>query len=62
MTWSCERGCGASGSKDYGSAEEAALYARGFDREDREQLGRRGPLGLFPLRMVHAARPRTRNR
>jgi hypothetical protein len=62
MTWTCERGCGAGGSKRYGSAEEAALYAGGLDREDREQLGRRSPLGLLPLRIAQAARRRTRDR
>jgi hypothetical protein len=62
MTWTCER-CGfAGGSKRYGTAEEAALYARGLDREDRDELGRRGPLGLFPLRIARAARRRTRDR
>jgi hypothetical protein len=52
MTWTCERGCGAGGSKEYATAEEAARYAASFDREDRDELGRRAPpLGLFPLRM-----------
>jgi len=53
MTWACER-CGeGGGSKTYATAEEAALYARGFDREDREDLGRRAPLVAgFPLRVV----------
>jgi hypothetical protein len=36
----------------YSTAEEAARYAAAFDREDRDELGRRAPpLGLFPLRM-----------
>ncbi|HEX5174718.1 MAG TPA: hypothetical protein VFV91_11310 [Gaiellaceae bacterium] len=52
MRWTCERGCGAGGSKDYPTADEAARYAAGLDREDRDELGRRAPpLGLFPLRM-----------
>jgi hypothetical protein len=51
MTWSCVR-CGSGGSKTYGSAEDAARFARAFDREDREDLGRRAPLiGLLPLRL-----------
>jgi hypothetical protein len=52
MTWTCER-CGhLGGSKTYGSAEEAARYARAFDREDRAELGKRAPLvGLLPLRL-----------
>ncbi len=52
MRWACER-CGApGGAKQYASAEEAALYAAAFDREDRDDLGRRAPLiaGL-PLRL-----------
>jgi hypothetical protein len=59
MRWQCERGCGAGGSKRYDSAGEASLYARAFDREDRDDLGRRAPLfGLFPLRLLRAWRQR----
>jgi len=44
--------CGAGGSKTYESAGDAARFARAFDREDREDLGRRAPLiGLLPLRL-----------
>jgi hypothetical protein len=52
MRWSCERGCGAGGAKAYPTAAEAKRYARAFDREDREDVGRRTPLlaGL-PLRL-----------
>ena len=51
MRWECERGCGAGGAKEYASADEAARYARAFDREDSAELGRRAPfLGMFPLR------------
>jgi len=61
MRWECERGCGATGAKRYSSAEEAALFARSFDREDRQDLGRRAPLvGLLPLRLLRAARRRGR--
>jgi hypothetical protein len=56
MRWSCERGCGAGGEKRYPSAEAARRYASAFDREDREDLGRRAPLGMFPLRLRRAAR------
>jgi hypothetical protein len=48
MRWACSRGCGEGGSKTYPTAEDAALYARAFDRRDREDLGRRAPLSLFP--------------
>ena len=59
MRWHCQRGCGAGGSKRYESAAEASLYASAFDREDREDLGRRAPLvGLFPLRLLRAWRRR----
>jgi hypothetical protein len=52
MRWSCERGCGLEGSKDYESADEAARYATAFDRDDARDLGRRAPLSLFPLRLT----------
>lgn len=61
MRWTCERDCGAGGSKEYGSAEEAARYAAALDREDRGELGRRAPfLGMFPLRIWWALRNRRR--
>lgn len=53
--WECERGCGAGDSKQYLTAEDAERYTRAFDREDREDLGRRAPLvGLLPLRLLRA--------
>jgi hypothetical protein len=61
MRWTCQRGCGAGGSKRYGTAREAEMYARGFDREDRNDLGRRAPLVAgFPLRLLRAWRRRRR--
>lgn len=43
--------------KRYPSAEDAERYARAFDHEDAEDLGRRAPLvGLFPLRLLRAVR------
>jgi hypothetical protein len=59
MHWECQRGCGAAGSKQYASAADAARYAAVFDREDREDLGRRAPLiaGL-PLRIWRAIKQR----
>jgi hypothetical protein len=56
MRWDCRRGCGARGAKRYPDAEEAAMYARAFDREDRADLGRRSPVGLLPLRLLRAVR------
>jgi hypothetical protein len=61
MRWTCERGCGAGGEKQYESAAEAAQYAAAFDVEDRDELGRRAPvLGMFPLRMWWTLRNRRR--
>ena len=64
MRWECGRGCGASGSKGYPSAAEAARYAAEFDREDADALGRRPLLSLLPLalsrRGTRARRPRGR--
>jgi hypothetical protein len=55
MHWHCERSCGVRGSKTYDSPAAARCYARAFDREDRDDIGRRGPLvGLFPLRLRRA--------
>ena len=62
MTWSCERGCGAGGRKRYPSSADATRYALAFDREDRDDLGRRAPLvGLLPLRLLRAFRRRRRD-
>jgi hypothetical protein len=63
MRWACRR-CGTlGGEKVYDSAAEAERYARAFDREDREDLGRRAPLiGLLPLRIARAFRERRRRR
>jgi hypothetical protein len=61
MRWQCGRGCGAGGSKRYGTAAEAERYARAFDREDRQELGHRAPFGLLPLRLLRAARRRRRD-
>jgi hypothetical protein len=61
MRWACARGCGAGGEKTYASPADAARYARAFDREDRDDLGRRAPLvaGL-PLRALRIFRERRR--
>jgi hypothetical protein len=60
MRWECQRGCGAGGSKRYETAADASLYARAFDREDRQDLGRRAPFfALFPLRLFNRDRKRS---
>ena len=60
MRWSCQRGCGAGGAKPYPTSEDAARYTAAFDREDREDPGRRAPMfGLLPLRIARALRART---
>jgi hypothetical protein len=62
MLWACER-CGEGGSKAYPSAAEAELFARGFDKEDRHDIGRRAPLiGLLPLRIWRFWSDRRANR
>jgi hypothetical protein len=62
MRWQCQRGCGAGGSKQYPTAEDALRYSHAFDREDRQDLGRRAPLiGLLPLRLARAMRRRERH-
>jgi hypothetical protein len=57
MRWACER-CGTpGGEKTYATPAEAVRYARAFDREDRQDLGRRAPLiGLLPLRLWRLAK------
>lgn len=62
MRWTCER-CGAhGGEKTYASAADAERYARAFDREDRDDLGRRAPLvagiGLRVVRLLSRRRSR----
>jgi hypothetical protein len=60
MTWTCER-CGESRSKTYRTSDEAAMYARSFDRDPSANLGRRAPLiGLLPLRLWRSLRDRGR--
>ncbi len=59
MEWTCERGCGAGGSKEYANPTQARHFAAAFDREDRDELGRRAPLlGMFPLRIWYKLRRR----
>ncbi|GAA3469905.1 hypothetical protein GCM10018965_044580 [Nonomuraea roseola] len=59
MSWQCQRGCESGGTKRYASAEDARRYAEAFDKEDRDDLGRRAPLvGLLPLRLIRALRRR----
>jgi hypothetical protein len=58
MRWDCDRGCGASGSKRYPTAEDAARYARAFDREDAADVGRRPLLSLLPLSLGRRRRRR----
>jgi hypothetical protein len=63
MSWTCARCGAAGGEKTYASAEEAARFAAAFDREDREDIGRRAPLvGLLPLRLWRAWRDHRRRR
>lgn len=52
MRWRCARGCGFEGEKGYASEDEARRYAAALDREDADDLGRRAPLSLLPLRFA----------
>jgi hypothetical protein len=62
MRWQCGRCGAAGGEKAYPTAAEAERFARAFDREDREDLGRRAPLiGLLPLRIARALRRKRRS-
>jgi len=62
MSWECQRGCGEGGSKRYATAEEARRYARAFDRQDSEDLGRRPLLSLLPLWLARKAGERSASR
>jgi hypothetical protein len=59
MRWHCERGCGTTGEKTYGSTADATRYARALDREDRDDLGKRSPISLFVLRLARRRRAQT---
>jgi hypothetical protein len=57
MSWRCERCSHHGGEKAYPTPAEALRFARAFDREDREDIGRRAPLvGLLPLRIARMFR------
>jgi hypothetical protein len=59
MQWTCIRGCGEGGRKKYADPAAAARYARGFNRKDSDDIGKRAPLiGMFPLRLWRAWRRR----
>jgi hypothetical protein len=62
MRWECSRDCGAAESKEYDTPEDAARFARAFDREDRDTIGRRAPLSLLPLRLARRLAGRSRGR
>jgi hypothetical protein len=57
MRWECER-CGTGGEKAYASAADARRYATAFDREDRDELGRRSPFSVMPLRLMRRKKSR----
>ena len=58
LVWSCDRCDAPLGAKEYATAREAQHFARAFDRSDADDLGRRAPLGLTPLRMWRWLRDR----
>jgi len=55
LSWECERGCGAAGTKRYPTAADAARYATAFNRDDRHDIGRRPLLSLLPLGLARRA-------
>lgn len=56
MRWHCTR-CPEAGEKRYGSAGDAARYARAFDLEPWHEQARRAPLlGMFPVRLARVIR------
>jgi len=56
---SCERGCGAGGSKTYATAADASRYAAAFDRRDAADVGKRPLLSLLPLWLARKTRGRS---
>lgn len=61
MRRKCRCGCGAGGSQRYAPEQDAARYTRAFDREERDDFGKRTPLlGLVPLRLARALSRRRR--
>jgi len=58
LSWECERDCGAGGFKRYATPAEAARYAKAFNREDRDDIGRRPLLSLLPLGLGRKSRRR----
>ncbi len=59
LRWDCERECGHKGSKGYSSAAEASRYATAFDREDRDEVGRRAPFSMLPIRLTRLGRSKS---
>jgi hypothetical protein len=49
MTWTCARGCGAEGQKVYDTPDDAARFARAFDKEDRRAVTSHPTLTMVPL-------------
>jgi hypothetical protein len=59
MRWTCIRCAAEGGAKRYETPGQAQRYAAAFNREDRDDLGRRAPLvGLLPLRLARLLRRR----
>jgi hypothetical protein len=56
MRWTCERGCGAGGSKRYATAADAERYARALDHRDASDVGKRPLLSLLPLWLARRGR------
>ena len=56
LRWRCDRECGVEGARTYPSAAEARRYADALDRRDSDDIGRRSPISLLPLRFARRRR------
>jgi hypothetical protein len=62
MRWECSHDCGEAHSKQDASADDAARFARAFDREDRDTIGRRARWSLLPLQLARRLAGHDRHR
>ena len=56
LRWRCDRECGLEGERSYENESDARRYAAALDRRDSDDIGRRSPLSLLPLRFARRRR------